>query len=104
MRLVRTEPADSLASLAHATSTSVEPAEIVDVGASAGSLQVITGSPTRAIGLPLTNTSLDRPDASFPAKGSGVGVGTGPPGEGTSTMCVSAPVTGSPWRAAGCGM
>ena len=29
---------------------------------------------------------------------------SGPPGDGTSRMCVSVPVTGSFWRAAGCGI
>src|SRR5215470_17459348 len=122
---------------------------MAEVGASTGSLQVCTWSPSRArplpftrtmveptstlpmlvggllnvapgggrcggrfcamlftvaAGSPLMSTSVDRPEVSLPENGSGVGVGTGPPGDGTSTMWMSVPVTGSPCRAAGCGM
>src|SRR5439155_16662961 len=49
----------------------------------------------------LTFTFVDSAVVSCPANGSGVGVGVAPPGEGTSRMCVSLPVTGSFMRAAG---
>src|SRR2546430_7665614 len=117
---------DQIPARVHATITFVEPAVIQDVRASTRMLYVITGSPTRAIGLPLTSTvgepvttlpelvggfwnevpgggmcggafcetlpctaaprpltstSVDTRQARFPAYGSGVGVGTGPPGD-----------------------
>jgi hypothetical protein len=41
---------------------------------------------TVAAGFPSMKTSVLRPVVSVPLKGIGVGVGTGPPGEGTIRM------------------
>ena len=46
---------------------------------------------------PLISTSVESAVINCPTNGNGVGVGTGPPGDGTNRMCVSVPVTGSFW-------
>ena len=57
--------------------------------------------PCTATGCPSTKTSLLRASVRTPENGSGIGVGTGPPGDGTRTTCVSMPTTLSPSLAAG---
>jgi hypothetical protein len=56
---------------------------------------------TVAAGFPSMKTSVLRPAVSVPLKGMGVGVGTGPPGEGTIRMWVSVAMILSPCLAAG---
>jgi len=56
---------------------------------------------TVAAGRPIIRTFLLRFPSIMPKKGCGRGVGTGPPGDGTSTMCVSVATIWSPCFAAG---
>ena len=48
--------------------------------------------PTVAAGIPMILTLGLRFPSMMPVKGCGKGVGTGPPGDGTSTMCISTAV------------
>jgi bacterioferritin-associated ferredoxin len=57
--------------------------------------------PCTAAGAPPMRTFVARPPSRVPANGCGSGVGTGPPGEGMSTTCVSVATTRSPCFAAG---
>src|SRR5947209_8957180 len=57
---------------------------------------------TVAAGRPMIFTSPLRPPPIIPAKGCGIGVGTGPAANGTMTMCVSTATIWSPCLAAGC--
>ena len=58
--------------------------------------------PCTAAAMPPMKTSLDSDPSSMPTNGLGSGVGTGPPGDGIMTMCVSVAITWSPCFAAGC--
>src|SRR5438270_4482166 len=57
---------------------------------------------TVAAAMPMIFTSLLRPPPIIPAKGCGIGVGTGFGAPGTLTMCVSTATIWSPCLAAGC--
>jgi hypothetical protein len=58
--------------------------------------------PTVAAAWPAIFTVDTNPDAIVPWKGCGSGVGIGPPGDGTSTICVSTETTIDEPLAAGC--
>src|SRR5215203_152195 len=62
---------------------------------------LVAVEPTTAAGLPSMLTSLASEPSSVPTNGCGRGVGTGPPGDGIITMCVSVAITLSPCFAAG---
>ena len=64
--------------------------------------EFVAVEPTTAAGLPASLTVEISPPSSWPLNGCGSGVGTGPPGEGTSTMWVSTAMTGCVCVAAGC--
>ena len=51
--------------------------------------RIVGRASTVAAAIPMMFTSLLKPSLMIPANGCGSGVGTGPPADGTITICVS---------------